>query len=59
MVAYAIGAMVRPGREVAHSIVELAGKRYLVRVFVDLDRNPVEGVTASTNIGEGNHEDRL
>jgi hypothetical protein len=31
---------VRPGRDVAHSRVELAGKRYLVRVFVDVDRSP-------------------
>jgi hypothetical protein len=37
---------VRPGREVVHSRLELAGRRYLVRVFVDVDRNPAEVVTA-------------
>ena len=37
--------VVRPGREVAHSRIELAGKRYLVRVFVDVDRSPTEVVT--------------
>ena len=38
--------VVRPGREVVHSIIELAGRRYLVRVFVDVDRTPAEVVTA-------------
>jgi hypothetical protein len=38
--------VVRPGREVLHSRLDLAGRRYLVRVFVDVDRSPVEVVTA-------------
>jgi Domain of unknown function (DUF4258) len=37
---------VRPGREVVQSVFELAGVRYLVRVFVDVDRSPAEVVTA-------------
>ncbi len=37
---------VRTGREVVHSKVELVGRRYLVRVFVDVDRSPAEVVTA-------------
>jgi hypothetical protein len=37
---------VRPGREVVHSRFELAGRFYLVRVFVDVDRSPAEVVTA-------------
>jgi uncharacterized protein YuzE len=37
---------VRPGREVVHSKVELVGRRYLVRVFVEVDRSPAEVVTA-------------
>lgn len=37
---------VRPGRDVVHSRIELAGRRYLVRVFVDVDRSPAEVVTA-------------
>lgn len=36
---------VRPGREVLQSRVELEGRTYLVRVFVDVDRKPVEVVT--------------
>jgi hypothetical protein len=38
--------VVRPGREVVQSRLEFEGKRYLVRVFVDTDRSPVEVVTA-------------
>jgi hypothetical protein len=39
---------VRPGREVLQSRLALSpgGKMYLVRVFVDLDRQPAEVVTA-------------
>ena len=37
---------VRPGREVVQSRLQLAGNRYLVRVFVDVDRSPPEVVTA-------------
>ena len=36
---------VRPGRDVLQSRVAVAGKAYLVRVFVDVDRNPAEVVT--------------
>lgn len=36
----------RPGRDVLESRLELGGKRYLVRVFVDVDRSPAEVVTA-------------
>ena len=36
---------VRPGREVLQSRIELGGKRYLVRVFVDISRDPPEVVT--------------
>jgi hypothetical protein len=36
----------RPGRDVLQSRVEIAGKRYLVRVCVDVDRSPAEVVTA-------------
>jgi len=35
----------RPGRDVLQSRLEMAGKRYLVRVFVDVDRSPAEVVT--------------
>jgi hypothetical protein len=38
--------VVRSGREVAQSRIELAGRRYLLRVFVDVDRSPAEVVTA-------------
>ena len=38
--------MVRPGREVLQSRLELEGRNYLVRVFVDIDRVPLEVVTA-------------
>lgn len=36
---------VRPGRDVLQSRVEVQGKTYLVRVFVDIDRSPAEVVT--------------
>lgn len=37
---------VRPGRDVLQSRIALAGKTYLLRVFVDIDRDPAEIVTA-------------
>lgn len=37
---------VRPGRDVLQSRIALAGKTYLLRVFVDIDRDPAELVTA-------------
>jgi uncharacterized protein YuzE len=37
--------IVRPGREVVQAKFTLGGKRYLVRVFVDVDRKPPEVVT--------------
>ena len=37
---------VRPGREVLQSRIEFKGRIYLVRVFVDIDRVPLEVVTA-------------
>ena len=36
---------VRPGRHVLQSTVAIGGKRYLVRVFVDVDRSPATVVT--------------
>jgi len=36
---------VRPGRDVLQSRLELEGGTYLVRVFVDVDREPAEVVT--------------
>jgi len=36
---------VRPGRDLLQSRIEFAGKTYLVRVFVDVDRDPAEVVT--------------
>jgi hypothetical protein len=36
---------VRSGRDVLQSRVEVEGKRYLVRVFVDVHRSPPEVVT--------------
>ncbi len=36
---------VRPGREVLQSRIAVAGKMYLLRVFVDVDRRPAEVVT--------------
>jgi hypothetical protein len=36
----------RPGRDVLQSRLEIEGQRYLVRVFVDVDRSPAEVVTA-------------
>jgi hypothetical protein len=38
--------VVRPGRDVLQSRIELEGRDYLIRVFVDVDRNPAEVVTA-------------
>ncbi len=38
--------VVRPGREVLQSRFEVHGRMYLVRVFVDTDRDPAEVVTA-------------
>ena len=35
----------RPGRDVLQSRLEIEGKRYLVRVFVDVDRSPAEVIT--------------
>ena len=37
---------VRPNRVVCQSVIEDGGRRYLVRVFVDIDREPPEVVTA-------------
>jgi hypothetical protein len=44
---------VRPGRDVLQSRLEIGGKDYLVRVFVDVDRDPAEVVTVyrTSNIG--------
>jgi hypothetical protein len=36
---------IRPGRDVLQSRIAFAGKTYLVRVFVDIDRRPAEIVT--------------
>ncbi|HEX2164282.1 MAG TPA: hypothetical protein VHM02_10065 [Thermoanaerobaculia bacterium] len=36
----------RPGRDVLESRLEVDGKTYLIRVFVDVDRSPAEVVTA-------------
>ena len=36
----------RPGRQVLQSRLEIDAKRYLVRVIVDVDREPAEIVTA-------------
>ena len=36
---------VRPGRDRLQSRMRIGGRVYLVRVFVDVDRNPAEGVT--------------
>jgi len=36
----------RPGRHVLQSRLQIDAKRYLVRVIVDVDREPVEIVTA-------------
>jgi hypothetical protein len=35
----------RPGRDVLQSRIDVSGKTYLVRVFVDVDRLPAEVVT--------------
>ena len=37
---------VRAGRDVLQSRIVIGGRIYLVRVFVDIDRNPPEVVTA-------------
>jgi hypothetical protein len=37
---------VRTGRDVLQSSIEFAGRVYLFRVFVDVDRSPAEIVTA-------------
>ena len=36
---------IRPGRDVLQSRIAFAGKTYLVRAFVDVDRIPAEVVT--------------
>jgi hypothetical protein len=36
---------VRSGRDVLQSRIVVAGKKYLLRVFVDIDRQPAEVVT--------------
>jgi hypothetical protein len=36
---------VRPGRDVLQSRIAFAGKTYLFRAFVDIDRDPAEVVT--------------
>jgi len=36
---------VRPGRDVLQSRIAFASKTYLLRVFVDIDRDPAEVVT--------------
>ena len=38
-------AEVRPGRVVLQSVVTMGNQRYLLRVFVDVDRSPPEVVT--------------
>lgn len=37
--------VVRPGRDLLQSRIDMDGKRYLLRVFVDVDKNPAEVVT--------------
>lgn len=37
---------VRPGRDVVQTKIRGEGADYLLRVFVDIDRNPAEVVTA-------------
>ncbi len=37
--------VVRPGRDVLQSRIDVVGREYLVRVFVDVDRDPAEVVT--------------
>ena len=37
---------VRRGRDVLQSRINVGGKTYLLRVFVDVDREPAEVVTA-------------
>jgi len=35
----------RPGRDIFQLIIEENGKKYLIRIFVDIDRRPAEVVT--------------
>ena len=47
---------VRPGRDVLQSRIVFAGKTYLLRVFVDIDRDPADwlqstGRAASRSVG--------
>jgi len=37
--------MIRKGREVFQSRIQMEGKPYLIRVFIDIDRVPAEVVT--------------
>ena len=37
--------VVRPGRDLLQSRIDMGGKLYLLRVFVDVNRNPAEVVT--------------
>jgi hypothetical protein len=37
--------VVRSGRDVLQSRIQIAGKTYLLRVFIDVDRQPAEVVT--------------
>ena len=46
---------VRPGRDVLQSRIAFAGKTYLVRVFVDIDRSPAEVVTMYRTSQVGNY----
>ncbi len=36
---------VRAGRDVVQATIDFSGRMYLVRIFVDVDRNPAEVVT--------------
>ena len=36
---------IRKGRQVFQSRIEIGEKRYVVRIFVDIDRSPLEVVT--------------
>jgi hypothetical protein len=38
--------LVRKGRQVYQSLIQMSGKQYVVRIFVDIDRSPPEVVTA-------------
>ena len=37
--------VVRPGRDLLQSRIDMGGRHYLLRVIVDVDRNPAEVVT--------------